>query len=221
MTTRPKLLDLFCGAGGCSMGYHRAGFDVVGVDHRPMPRYPYEFCQKNALEFLTERGHEFDVIHASPPCQAYSSMKALPKRSHRRNYKLIGTVRRLLRSLGRPYIIENVVGAPLKNPVQLCGHYFGLMVRRHRLFESNCPVEGVDCRDFHLPQPFAIYGDHPERFVRRPGNGGVINRAPTLEVAKVAMGIDWMTWPEITQAIPPAYTEYLGRQLLRYMQIAA
>lgn len=131
---KPRLLDLFCGAGGAAMGYHRAGFEVVGVDLKPQKHYPFEFHQADALEFLAEHGREFDVIHASPPCQAHTSLKNL----HDKDYpELIEPTRRLLEKTGLPYIIENVVGAPLRNPILLCGSSFGLRVRRHRLFESN------------------------------------------------------------------------------------
>ena len=210
-----RLLDLFCGAGGAGMGYHRAGFEVVGVDNRPQPRYPFEFHQADALEFCRQHGHEFDAIHASPPCQAYSGLRGLGKQSHRPQVRLIGPMRDALRAAGRPFVIENVVGAPLESPVVLCGQFFGLEVRRHRLFECSFRVDQPDCRAFHKPRPMAVYGDHPERHTYKPGSGGYINRAHTLADGQRGMGIDWMDWRELTQAIPPAYTEFIGKQLIR------
>ena len=131
-----KLLDLFCGAGGAAMGYHRAGFDdITGVDIKPMPRYPFKFIQGDALEYLAAHGAEYDVIHASPPCQAYSIMQHA---NHMRkdHPDLVDSVRDALKQTGKPWIIENVPGAPLIDPILLCGLSFGLRVIRHRLFES-------------------------------------------------------------------------------------
>lgn len=223
----PRLLDLFCGAGGCSMGYSRAGFEVVGVDKNPQPNYPFEFHQNDALEFLAARGEQFDAIHASPPCQKYSTMKSLHKRSDHPD--LVGPVRDILTVLGRPWVIENVVGSPLRPDITLCGLMFGLKVFRHRHFESS----------FFLAQP-----PHPPHGNRRIGLNGfctVVGKTictnnrqrelvrkkaleyarnggkcwvSTEEDAKNAMGINWMTRYELTQAIPPAYTQFIGVQLL-------
>jgi site-specific DNA-cytosine methylase len=138
-----RLLDLFCGAGGCSMGYHRAGFEVVGVDIKPQKHYPFEFHCADAFAFLEQHGHEFDVIHASPPCQAYSSaMKHLAKPKP----MLIDGVREALIRSGKRWVIENVPGAPMRNPTILCGTMFGMRIHRHRLFES-------PSLDGHIPQP--------------------------------------------------------------------
>jgi DNA (cytosine-5)-methyltransferase 1 len=130
-----KLLDLYCGAGGAAMGYHRAGFEVVGVDINPQKHYPFEFHQGDAIEYLREQGKEFDVIHASPPCQRYS--KSVKKINRKNHPDLIFNTRTQLITSCRPYIIENVPGSPLINPIVLCGTMFGLDVKRHRLFESN------------------------------------------------------------------------------------
>ena len=132
-----KLLDLFCGAGGAAMGYYRAGFDdITGVDNKPMPRYPFRFIQADALEYLAEHGHEYDVIHASPPCQRYTRAQNASKNSGA-HPDLIEPIRNLLMLTKKLYVIENVIGAPLIDPKVLCGLSFGLRVRRHRLFETN------------------------------------------------------------------------------------
>lgn len=138
--SRPLLLDLFCGAGGAAMGYHRAGFDVIGVDLNPQPRYPFEFHQCDALEWLSYEQNEFDAIHASPPCQRYTAL-AKGNNANVDDYPdLIAPTRELLQETGLPYVIENVPSAPLRYPITLCGEMFGLSVIRHRLFESNLPL---------------------------------------------------------------------------------
>jgi DNA (cytosine-5)-methyltransferase 1 len=210
--TRPRLLDLFCGAGGCSVGYHRAGFDVVGVDNRPQPHYPYEFVQADALEFPLDR---FDAIHASPPCQTYSAYRRKGMGVGDGYPDLIADMRhRLIRALV-PWVIENVPGAPLRDPIQLCGSSFGLDVRRHRLFESNFGL---------LLAPPCAHGQQAPRFApatnrtnpRRTVEIGVW-RIP-LATQQTAMGIDWMTLPELSQAIPPAYTQWIGEQLIAHLR---
>jgi DNA (cytosine-5)-methyltransferase 1 len=189
------------------MGYNWAGFDVVGVDIHPQPEYPFEFHQADALSFNLE---DFDAIHASPPCQAYSTLRHLG--GQKPHADLVDATRARLIASGVPYIIENVPGAPLINPVTLCGQYFGLKVRRHRLFETSFHVEQPKCDRSHKPRPIAVYGDHPQKSSTR------INRAPTLKVGQRAMGIDWMSWTPLTQAIPPAYSHYLGRYLKRHLR---
>jgi DNA (cytosine-5)-methyltransferase 1 len=197
---------LFCGAGGAAVGYERAGFEVVGVDIRPQPRYPFEFHQADALAI---EWAGFDVIHASPPCQKYSQLRNLGKQAHMPRFDLIEPVRARIREMladrDFPYVIENVVGAPLESPVTLCGSTFGLRVRRHRLFESNLAIPQLPCA--HTRKSVGVYGDHPQVSVG-------MNRAHTLAEASEAMGIDWMTWPELCEAIPPAYTEHIGLRLL-------
>jgi len=217
--TRPRLLDLFCGAGGAAMGYHRAGFKVVGVDINPQPRFPFEFHQADAMTYPLEG---YDVIHASPPCQRYCSIGKMyrSKMPKRERVDLIAPIRQRLIKSGLPYVIENVQGAPLLNPRRVCGSYFGLGVRRHRFFETNISgLLGTECRHRSQTDLIAVYGDHPERCrVRTDGKGGKINRAPTLEAGQGAMGIDWMVWKELTQAIPPAYTEWIGKQIMRKLE---
>ena len=211
---KPCLLDLFCGAGGAAMGYHRAGFEVVGVDILPQPHYPFEFIQDDALDFLVGGGWAWigaSAIHASPPCQAYTSMRHLGKRAGEGAPDLVDRTRELLEQTGLDWIMENVAGSPLRNPLVLCGSTFGLGVRRHRLFESNLLLFGGPCQHGGWGRPIAVYGDHP----KQPGDKTYrVNRARTLQEGQEAMGIDWMPWKSLTQAIPPAYTEHLGRQLL-------
>ncbi len=196
----PRLLDLFCGSGGASMGYVRAGFEVVGVDIMPMPHYPFEFCLADALEYLLNGGWKgFDCIHASPPCQAYSRSTAW--RGNRASHPdLIAATRDAIEATGLPYVIENVQEARhlLRFPLMLCGSMFGLPIQRHRYFE--CPALGLvllpDCR--HRPEDFSH--DHGKK--------------QTEAVYRDAMGCDWMTVHEARQAIPPAYTEFLGLKLM-------
>lgn len=224
-----RLLDLFCGAGGAAVGYHRAGFDVVGVDITPQPHYPFEVRQGDALAALEralafrEMGmratdydlEDFDAIHASPPCQHYSDL-SYRNGNASDHPDLIPATRRLLRATGLPYVIENVEGAPLRDPVTLCGVRFpDLAVIRHRLFETNWPLT----QPLHTPHPLcytrdkrkAHYGAFPEdeAFVSVNGGGN-----SSVARAREAMGIDWMTKDELNEAIPPAYTEFIGRQLL-------
>jgi DNA (cytosine-5)-methyltransferase 1 len=207
--TRPRLLDLFCGAGGCAAGYHRAGFDVVGVDNRPQPRYPFPFVLADALDYVAAHGSQYDVIHASPPCQAFTVYRNNGNVGDHPD--LLDPTRQALIAAGLPYVIENVPGAPLLNPVQLCGTSLGIEVRRHRLFETNWLLLVPDC--FH------------GRFVERkyPGSTGRPNGRTVCNVGEwrvplarqqAATGIDWMTLEELSQAIPPAYTEFVGRQLM-------
>lgn len=226
-----KLLDLFCGAGGAAVGYHRAGFtEIVGVDIEPQPRYPFEFVQADALEYVAEHGSKFDVIHASPPCQVHSVLAHLARPNHK---DYIPETRKLLRFIARPYIIENVPGAQLKNPLVLCGTMFGLQtncgaqLRRHRLFETSLNVLFLTPPCIHNGRTIGIFGDKArdtaaeKRHYSQPaGTRGVPpdNILFTMEDACQAMGIDWMTRAELSQAIPPAYTSWLGRQLLEMLR---
>ncbi|RPJ40087.1 MAG: DNA cytosine methyltransferase [Planctomycetaceae bacterium] len=206
--TTPRLLDLFCGAGGAAMGYHRAGFDVVGVDIEPQPHYPFEFHQADALEYVAAHGHEFDVIHASPPCQGYSRMRHLPWLRGREYPLLIDPVRELLEATGKPWVIENVADSPL-NGALLCGAALGLPLVRHRRFESNILLLFPPCPG-HKPM---FHGGATMAYKYRHSGGvsGVIKGQDPRQ----ALGIDWMTRDEMRQAIPPAYTEFIGLQLRR------
>lgn len=203
-----RILDLFCGAGGAAMGYHRAGFTVVGVDIRPQPNYPFEFHQADAMSFPLDG---FDAIHASPPCQAFTAYKRRP--NHVGEYpNLIADVRSRLVTTGVPFVIENIPGAraELRNPIQLCGSSFGLDVRRHRLFESNILLGVPPCN--HGWQTPRFPQATNRKNLRRTVEVGVY-RIP-LAVQQKAMGIDWMRLDELSEAIPPAYTEHIGQQLL-------
>lgn len=215
----PRLLDLFSGAGGAAMGYHRAGFEVVGVDLAPQPHFPFEFHQADALEYCAAHGHEFDMIHASPPCQWYSIAAAAMRLTGKRYPDLVAATRYLLMTVGRPWIIENVPGAPLQNPLMLCGTMFGLQVIRHRLFET-CPTiwfPPASCHHRGLATGNVMrrrgvtrtpsLSDDGIEYVSVAGNNYIANEG------RAAMGIDWMPKSALSQAIPPAYTEYIGTQL--------
>lgn len=216
---RPRLLDLFCCAGGAGAGYRAAGFEVVGVDIEPQPNYPLAFWHADAMEVLDWMAvcaehpggwMSFDAIHASPPCQAYSPLNAY---NHHEYPDLIEPVRGLLERTGLPYVIENVPQAPLRDPVTLCGSMFGLRVYRHRAFEASFPLAApahpghvARCvRNGYLPTD-----DRPFMSV----HGGKHSKAWRATAADV-MGVPWTTTiREVCEAIPPAYTEHIGRQLL-------
>jgi DNA (cytosine-5)-methyltransferase 1 len=207
-----KLLDLFCGAGGASMGYSMAGFEVTGIDVKHGRRYPFTYIRGDVRDYLhKEFLDQFDVIAASPPCQTHSSTKHLRVAQGKSTNKIdmIPEVREALIASGKPYVMENVPGAPLINPVQLCGSAFGLKVRRHRLFESNLELQGTQC--FHKEQgrPVGIYGSMKDEI---PGGG---HTAKTMPEAEQAMGIDWMIWGELVESIPPAYTKFIGEQIIK------
>jgi DNA (cytosine-5)-methyltransferase 1 len=216
---RPRLLDLFCGAGGASTGYHRAGFEVVGVDIAPQPNYPFEFHQADALDYLHELYERidlcpFDVIHASPPCQAFTAYRRKGHGVGGGYPNLIDVVRNALWSIGLPYVIENVPGAPLESPVTLCGSSFGLDVRRHRLFESNVPMLVPACNHSWQTPRFAQATNRANK--RSTVEIGVWRI--DLEVQKRAMGVDWdVTREELSQMIPPRYSEFIGKRLLEHI----
>lgn len=217
--TRPRLLDLFCGAGGAAEGYSRAGFEVVGVDIKPQPNYPFEFHQGDALEVLRFPQPTFHAIHASPPCQGYSTQTADPARHPR----LIAPVREALRHLDVPWVIENVEGArrELLSPVRLCGSSFGLDLRRHRYFETNWDLEGKPCEHWWQTPRFRSL-DHTMvkagKLASVVGVHGHINYTGEFELRCEAMGIGWMTNEELVEAIPPTYTQYIGKQLLAVLE---
>ena len=284
-----RLLDLFCGAGGAAVGYHRAGFDeIVGVDIAPQPRYPFEFVHADALEYLAEHGHDYEAIHASPPCQGYSIMHNLPWLRGREYPLLILPTIEMLEALGKPYVVENVMGARHgSKTVQkrgleahglkagwLCGTMFGLPFYRHRLFATNwfwlAPghprhklnlhprseqyiyggtvkglpggAAGLDVkprenpvnstwRQYHDGHKAVVFPDGTKQnkgcgaLLAWQGNGAQANgvgigHAKGWRLAAEAMGIDWMKRKELTQAIPPVFTEFIGRQLLRERVLA-
>lgn len=221
---RPKIKDLFCGAGGCAVGYGRAGFDVSGVDIEPHPDYPFELVVEDALTYLARADwSDVDAIHASPPCQALTTManryrgKGGPTDDH---VNLIAPVREALEATGLPYVVENVVGARkhMRAPVTLDGGAFGLRVYRPRLFETNWPLTAPP--SVEVRNPLGVYGKLDGRRIWTRTDG-TEQRAPrTLAEGSEAMGIDWMTeWADLTEAIPPAYTEWIGAQLIDWIEL--
>jgi DNA (cytosine-5)-methyltransferase 1 len=204
-----RVLDLFCGGGGAGMGYANAGCQVTGVDHLPQPRYPFDFIQADALEYLRDCGQEYDFIHASPPCQAYSVTKSLHDNTHS---DLIEPTRELLVASVNPYVIENVPGAPLVNPLMLCGTMFDLGVIRHRLFEF-----GGGFQLWFVPATCRHIGRTARRGEFDYGQRGAVTVAGhnfKVSVAQKAMEIDWLGQRGLAQAIPPAYTEWIIRQFI-------
>lgn len=218
MKTKLKLLDTFCGAGGCSEGYARAGFEVIGIDNEDQPKYPFQFIKADALEVLSDRRFlsKFDVVHASPVCKRYSSITATAK-THNNHPDQIEEVRKLLIASGKPYVIENVPGSPLKDYVELCGTMFGLNVIRHRLFECN-PV-------IWFPPATCNHHKRVVKHGRKPCNetnfAAVTGHFSDVAFAQKSMGIDWMGQKELAQAIPPAYTEWIGLQMKQALGLAS
>jgi DNA (cytosine-5)-methyltransferase 1 len=214
------------------MGYHRAFPDaaIVGVDINPQPRYPFSFVQADAMTYPLDG---FDFIHASPPCQAYTTMRVMPNAGV--HPELVGPTRVRLQATGLPWVMENVPGAPLnagppslftdESGVVLCGTMFGLNdgtfeLRRHRLFESNVPLVQLACR--HRLPVIGFYGDHARTRQRtvngnRDRGGDITGIARKMPLVRDLLGIDWMTWHEATQAIPPAYTEFIGHALAAHL----
>jgi DNA (cytosine-5)-methyltransferase 1 len=208
-----RLLDLFCGAGGAAMGYHRAGFDVVGVDIAPQPRYPFKFHQGDAMTWPLDG---YDVIHASPPCHDHIGRRPAPPDG---TGELLPATRELLKDTGLPWIIENVPGAPMRADYRLCGCMFPMLaVRRERWFETSW--HGFDLRPpcDHRQPALTIYGRSVDQSHMRADQP---NRYVSVGAGREAMGIDWMTLAELAQAIPPPYTEYIGRHLLEHLERAA
>jgi DNA (cytosine-5)-methyltransferase 1 len=210
-----KLLDLFCKQGGASTGYALAGFEVTGVDVAKQKRYPFTFIQADALEILKDLEFiaQFDVIAASPPCQTHSITQHLRNAQGKSTSKidLLPQTREALIATGKPYVIENVVGAPMFDAVVCCGSAFDLKVRRHRQFESNLKLTGTICDHKTQGRPVGIYGSMRDNIP----NGG--RTAHSIEEAREAMGIDYMLWGDLVEAIPPAYTQYLGKQILEQL----
>jgi len=217
--TRPLLLDLFCGAGGAAVGYHRAGFDVVGVDIKRQPHYPFEFVQADALEWVDENDVwitlAVSAVHASPPCQAYS--KSVSVQNRKKHPDLIEPIRERMQDYGWQYIIENVPRAPLENPIQLCGSAFGLPIQRHRLFESNIALMSPGCIHGAYERKYPPAWNRTTRLRVLSISGGWTGQ-DDLEQHRAAMGVDWEVTPkELSEAIPPAYTQFIGEQLLEHL----
>lgn len=254
--SRPKLLDLFCGEGGASVGYQFAGFDVFGVDLGgtkkdgtptlgPLRHYPFAFHRGDALAYLAEHGHEYDAIHASPPCQGYSIATAGNPEARAKHKRLIAATRELLVLTGKPWVIENVelAKSQMRDPIMLCGINFALgatdedgarlVLHRHRLFESNVPLKPVR----HLPhdgsQVGGVYGGS-RRAKRRPDEtlaevaprdrhaariergGGYVPRSKRVQ--QELLGIDWMTIRGMQESIPPIYAQHVGMQLMAHLE---
>jgi DNA (cytosine-5)-methyltransferase 1 len=221
-----KLLDICCGAGGCSVGYSSAGFEVTGVDIEAHPDYPFELIVADAMDVLADTAFlaGFDAVHCSFPCQGYTTMSNRWRGQGGAADdwpKLITLGRVLLKAWGGPYVIENVPGAraEMRNPVLLHGGMFGLQVDRPRLFESNAPLMAYTAPA--VENPVGVYGKLDGRRLWTRADGTEQRAAKTLKQAQAAMGIDWMQWHDLTEAIPPAYTEFIGAQLADYLAVAA
>ena len=222
--TRPRLLDLFCGAGGAAVGYHRAGFEVVGVDIAKQPHFPFEFHQADALTFPLDG---FDAIHASPPCQHYTRLRTLPWLRDRVYWESIPPTMALVRASGVPWVVENVESRAAANALGsawfLCGTMFGLrwddgrQLYRHRIFASS----EFALAPAHPRHESVLVAGPPLKNRGRLNNGYVVGGHQNGLRAKNALGIDWMTGNELSQSVPPAYTLWIGAQLLRALGVAA
>lgn len=200
-------LDLFCCAGGAGEGYRLAGFNVLGVDIAPQPKNPHDFVQADALEYVAEHGHRFDLIHASPPCQAYTKATRQWRKEGREYTDLVGATRDALEATGKPWVMENVPGAPLRNPTWLNGGMFGLRVHRPRQFETSFP----------LPMRLEPY-QKPVKMGRPVKPGDVVQPVGHFSGVRYAareMGCEWMGGKELAQAIPPAYTRWIAEEFLK------
>ncbi len=206
-----NVLDLFCKAGGAAMGYHLAGFDVIGVDIDHQKNYPFEFIQADALGYLSKYHHKYDVIHASPPCQRFSGLT--PPQYRNKHPDLIKPLREILLSIGKTYVIENVPGArhELESPIKLCGTMFGLKVFRHRYFEISPQVILLTPQCKHDFYPIVVSGT-----TKRIKPGHKKRREHTAQECRDAMDIQWMIKKELDEAIPPAYTKFIGRAIMEY-----
>lgn len=203
--SRPLLLDGFCSAGGAAMGYRRAGFNVLGVDIKPQPRYPFDFVQADFFTYIKSFGHLFDAIHASPHCQPHSRTKTM----HSRSYDIqLPKLIKVLDQIGKPYVIENVPGAPMRKDLSLSGKMFGLPIVRYRWFHSNVLLFEPQ----QIRYPAGVMAS--SNLVTVAGNG---SKGDTLVRWSQAMGINWMVRRELAQAVPPAYTHWIGTQLLSYL----
>jgi DNA (cytosine-5)-methyltransferase 1 len=206
-----KLLDLYCGGGGAGFGYEQAGFEVTGVDIVNQPKHKGRFIQYDAIEFLKLYGHEYDAIHSSPPCQQYSMASMQFRLSGKKYFDLIEPTRNQLKETGKPYIIENVPGSPLNNPIVLCGSMFGMMTYRHRLFESNMELKSPE---------------HPEHIARSTKMGRkpkedefiqYVGHFSGVRLVQEMTGLHWLGQKELAQSIPPQYTKFIGMQLIDFL----
>jgi len=208
-----RLLDLYCCGGGASYGYEQAGFDVTGVDIVDQPRHRGKFVKGDAIEFLNANHQNFDVIHASPPCQAHS-MAAKQWRLLGKEYPdLIAPTRAALKETGLPYIMENVPGAPLVDPIEMCGAMFGMRTYRHRLFESNMPLTAPPHPNHDAPNAKMGRPPKDDEFIQYVGH------FPGVKLVQEMTGLHWLGQKELAQSIPPQYTLYLGRQVLNFLDL--
>lgn len=208
---RFRLLDLYCCAGGAGEGYRLAGFDVTGVDICPQPKNPHRFILADALDYLRQHGHEYDAIHASPPCQAYTKATKQWRKKGREYVDLIAATREALIASGKPWIIENVPGAPLRSPILLNGSVFGIRVHRPRYFETS----------FFLEQPY-VPTMKPVKMGRPIREGDIVQPVGHFSGVRYAareMGLPWMGQSELAQAIPPAYTQWIAERLISVLTI--
>jgi DNA (cytosine-5)-methyltransferase 1 len=217
--SRPVLLDTYSKAGGAAMGYAQAGFDVVCVDIEPQRNNPFEFHQADAVEFIKAHGHEFDVIAGSPVCLRWSKQTKMHGQTVVDSHPdLIGATRDAMTASGRPWVIENVEGAPLVDPLILCGSMWGMeRLRRHRLFESSVPLLAPGPCRHEIQRDVVSVTGHAGGTSTRDGAARFGGKALWSEL----MGIDWMTVRELAQAVPPAYTEFIGRQLMAHLALTA
>jgi len=208
-----KLLDLYCGGGGAGYGYEQAGFDVTGVDIVSQPKHRGKLIQADAIEYLMSSFEEYDVIHASPPCQKYSLASMQFRKFGKEYVDLIEATREVLIKTGKPYVIENVPGSPLINPIQLCGSMFGLRTYRHRLFESNIPLKAPEHHKHIAPN--AKMGRKPKdsEFIQYVGHFSGV------KLVQEMTGLHWLGQLELAQSIPPQYTKYIGEQLIDYLKL--
>ncbi len=216
-----RILDLYCCAGGAGVGYAQAGFEVVGIDKDEQPEYPFTFIKGDALKLGAEMAKDFDAIHSSPPCQHFTKYNNCRKNLKEKYEDLIEPTRQMLIESGKPYVIENVVGAPLLDTITLCGSMFGLDIRRHRLFESNIFIMQPEC-NHKMWEPNRFPGGRS----RERGNARTLCRG-TIEIGRwnipiatqqKGMGIDWISdLRKLSEAIPPAYTKHIGEQLLSHL----
>lgn len=205
------MLDLFCGAGGAAVGYRRAGFDVVGVDNIPQPHYPFSFVLGDAIDYVERCWHLFDAIHASPPCQVWSKMTACRPGLREEYEALIKDTRAHVATTGLPYVIENVPGAPLIDPIELCGFMFGRELYRHRWFESNVPLAVPPHPEHTMPGSRAGHWT--------PGTViSIAGHCSPMWLARQVMDMDWTNREELKEAIPPYYAEFVGHQLKGYIR---
>lgn len=203
--SKPRLLDLFCCQGGASVGYEAAGFEVVGVDIDPQPRYPLDFHQADALKWALEHHDEFDAFHASPPCQAWTNAQRIQGNDHE---DFIAATRSLFKLIGKPWVIENVPGSPLRDPIMLCGPMFGLETYRHRLFESNLPIFAP------LHQPHTVRNTKMGRAPEPDTYMQIVGNFTNVDKAREVMAMPWANRDGLREAIPPAYSEWVGRQII-------